>query len=92
MAKNRPLRINYARPSFLEGVARLLDFGGALDNYSIPGIDELRAGRIPTDLIAPEADVAAMRGDWIAVGEYIRDAMGEIAAASGTPGATQQEQ
>ena len=29
-------RFIYARPSLLEGVARLIDFGGALDVYSPP--------------------------------------------------------
>lgn len=91
MAKNRPLRINYARPSFLEGVARLLDFGGALDNYGIPDLNELQAGRIPTHLTRPETDVAAMRGDWIAVGECIQDAMAEISATTGASGSAQQE-
>ena len=90
MAKNGPLNINYARPSFLEGIARLLDFGGALDNYGIPYLNDLRAGRIPTHLTRPETDVAAMRADWIAVGEYIRDAMAEISTATGA--STQQEQ
>ena len=92
MAKNKLLRINYARPSFLEGAARLLDFGGALDDYDIPYLDDLRAGRIPADLTRPETDAEAMRGDWIAVGEYIRDAMDEISAVSGTTGSMQQEQ
>lgn len=92
MAKNGHLNINYARPSFLEGIARLLDFGGALDNYGIPYLDDLRAGRVPTHLTRPETDVAAMRADWIAVGECIRDAMTEISATTGASGSTPQEQ
>ena len=83
MDKNNPLRINYARPSFLEGMARALDLGGTLDDYDVPYLDDLRAGRIPPELTKPESDVAAMRQDWIAVGQYIRGAMNGVTSASG---------
>lgn len=89
MAKNHPfrIRINCARPSFLEGMARVLDLGGTLNEYNIPYpddqyLDDLRAGRIPANLTQPENDTAAMRQDWIEVGQYLRSAMDEVAAAS----------
>ena len=97
MAKNHPfrpfrIRINCARPSFLEGMARVLDLGGTLNEYNLneydlpfPSeqyLDDLRAGRIPANLTQPENDTAAMRQDWIAVGQYIRSAMNEIDAVT----------
>ena len=77
MAKNKPWRINYARPSFLEGAARLLDFGGALDDYDIPYLDDLLAGRVP-DFTAhgPESDAEAIHECWVEVGNCLRSAMG----------------
>ena len=55
----------YARPSFLEGVARLLDMGGTLNEYNAS-----RSGQ--------EADDAALRSDWAAIGQDMRDAIGEL--------------
>ena len=44
-----------ARPSFAEGVGRILDFGGTLDQYN--------------GAITPaQADYLALRGDWRLVG------------------------
>jgi hypothetical protein len=52
----------YARPSFLEGVARLLDWGGTLNEYNRP--------------LAPEdADLVALRSDWEALGQDYRTAL-----------------
>ena len=45
----------FARPSFLEGLARLLDFGGTLNEYNY------------SDSPA-EADFLAIQSDWEAVG------------------------
>lgn len=53
----------YARPSFLEGVARVLDLGGTLNEYD--------TGRTGT-----EADALAIWSDWAAIGQDIRCAMG----------------
>ena len=78
-AKRRPLRINYARPSFLEGMARVLDIGGTLNQYDADDMmeiyREMRARRLarPT---GPEAQDAASRQVWLTVGQHIRDAMG----------------
>ncbi len=58
--------ILFARPSFLEGFARIFDLGGTLNQYS-------------TSSSAQEADARAMRADWAAVGDDIRSAMVEEA-------------
>ena len=52
----------YATPSFVEGVASLLDFGGVLNEYN-----ESKS--------AKEADNRALLSDWEAVGFDIRAAM-----------------
>jgi hypothetical protein len=59
---NRHTDFLYARPSFLEGVARLMDFGNALNDYN-------RSDR------PQEADERALRADWYAVGDDLRAAM-----------------
>jgi hypothetical protein len=51
----------YARPSFVEGAARILDFGNTLTEYN-------------QALTAEQADAIAMRQDWAAVGKDIRAA------------------
>ena len=55
----------YARPSFLEGVARIIDMGGTLNEYN-----SSRSGQ--------EADAVALRSDWAAIGQDMRDAIGEF--------------
>jgi hypothetical protein len=52
----------FARPSFLEGFARLFDLGGTLNRYNISESPE-------------EADVRALRADWEAVGDDLRQAI-----------------
>lgn len=54
-------RILFARPSFLEGVARIFDFAGTLSEYN-----RSRTGE--------EADYQALLSDWLAVGDDIREA------------------
>lgn len=54
--------ILFARPSFLEGFARLFDLGNNLNQYN--------ECRFPDD-----ADVRAMRADWEAVGDDLRAAI-----------------
>lgn len=78
-AKRRPLRINYARPSFIEGMARLLDIGGTLNQFDADDLMEMRRemrARRLAQPIGPEADAEAIREVWEAVGQDIRDAMG----------------
>ena len=52
----------YARPSFLEGMARVMDIGGTLNEYN-------------TFLSDEDADFFALSMDWHAVGQDMRDAM-----------------
>ena len=83
-AKRRPLRANYARPSFIEGMARVLDIGGTLNQYDADDMmeiyREMRARRL-TRPTGPEAQAEAIRQVWLAVGQHIRDAMGQYEAA-----------
>jgi hypothetical protein len=52
----------FARPTFLEGAARIFDFVSVLQNYR-------------TDATEAEADANALRSDWMAVGDDIRQAL-----------------
>lgn len=52
----------FTRPSFLEGVGRILDFGGALSIYN-------------RSLTGAVADSRAIASDWRAVGRDLRTAM-----------------
>lgn len=53
----------FARPSFLEGWARLFDFAGSLNVYNS----------------SEDPDVAAQWADWSAVGAAMSEAMGQFA-------------
>lgn len=55
----------YARPSFAEGVARLIDFGNTLQEYN-------------SSLIDQQADFLAIAADWRVVGDDLRSAMSEF--------------
>ena len=50
------------RPSYLEGAARLFDFGGSLDTYNV--------SRTPQ-----EADARALRSDFAMIGKDLRNAL-----------------
>lgn len=52
----------YAKPSFLEGVARLVDFGGTLNEYNFSQTGD-------------EADARATWMDWAVVGQDMRRVM-----------------
>ncbi len=54
----------YARPSFVEGIARLIDFGNTLQEYN-------------TSLSNDQADTLALFADWLVVGDDLRNAMGQ---------------
>lgn len=58
----------FARPSWLEGIARLLDFGNTLQVYN-------------TSADPDEADAAAIALDWNAIGDDMRRAVQEITQA-----------
>ena len=55
----------YAQPSFLEGVARTIDFAGTLNDYN----------RSPTEEMA---DYLALLSDWTAVGESMYEAFDKL--------------
>ncbi len=57
----------YAQPSFLEGVARILDIGNTLNQYNTSPTEDM-------------ADEAALRMDWIMVGNDIRNATTKVMA------------
>lgn len=50
-------------PSILSGVSRIFDLGGTLEDYD------------PTFRNGPEEDLAALRSDWIVIGQDFRDAI-----------------
>lgn len=52
----------FARPSFLEGMGRILDFGGTLTEFN----------RSPD---GPTADARAIASDWCAVGQDLCNAI-----------------
>ena len=56
-----------ARPSFLEGIARLMDFGNTLDDYK-----SYSSGA--------EADYDAIAKDWVMIGLDFRNAISEFEA------------
>ena len=58
---------SFARPSFVEGVARLVDVGGALNTYN-----SSRTGE--------EADARAMDRDWRALAHDLREAVRKLQA------------
>jgi len=55
----------FARPSFLEGYGRAMDIGATLNEYNQNQTPE-------------EADAAAIRSDWQAVGDSIEFALDKI--------------
>ncbi|QKQ75565.1 hypothetical protein [Nostoc sp. TCL240-02] len=54
----------YARPSLIEGVARMVDFGNTLQVYN-------------TSLSSEQADYLALLSDWAVVGNDLKKAMAE---------------
>lgn len=57
----------FATPSFLSGVARTLDIAGLFDDYNF--------SETPA-----EAEIRAMRSDWLSVGRDIHAAMMSLEA------------
>lgn len=49
------LSLLYTKPSFIEGIARIFDFGGLLDDYDF-------------GLTAEQTDFLALSSDWYAIG------------------------
>ena len=87
MTLKRPIILTpSARPAFLHGMARMMDIGGVLNRYSPEDLlfiaQELRARRLAM-LSGPEAEVDAMRETWLAVGQCLRDAIGQFETSEG---------
>jgi hypothetical protein len=59
----------FARPSFIEGVARMVDVGGSLNTYN--------QSRTPE-----EADARAILEDWMAVGHDVNVALKQLSTRS----------
>jgi hypothetical protein len=57
----------YARSSLLEGLARLLDLGGTLNEYNRSATPD-------------EADLVALRSDWEAIGADFRSVLSQAQA------------
>ncbi|MDR3210332.1 MAG: hypothetical protein LBU79_00240 [Planctomycetota bacterium] len=53
----------FSRPSFLEGMARVIDMGGGLNIYNTSGS-------------GAEADSRAIASDWKAIGDDIKKVLG----------------
>lgn len=51
----------FAKPSFVEGVGRILDFGGSMSQYN-------------SSTSGQEADFRALSSDWRAIGEDMSEA------------------
>ena len=63
MGENHPTFILFARPSLVEGVARLLDFGGTLSVYNdspSPALADLKALASDSAALAQDGTIAAM--------------------------------
>ncbi len=62
---NRLIALLFARPSFIEGMGRMMDFHGSMSeyNYSSEG---------------HTADNRAIRSDWLRIGADMRFAMSEF--------------
>ncbi len=55
----------FARPSFVEGMARIVDVGDTLNGYNA----------------SDDPDTVALMMDWLAVGQAMRRAIGEFEAS-----------
>ncbi|MDQ2732067.1 MAG: hypothetical protein M3Y56_10435 [Armatimonadota bacterium] len=67
MGKNSYTSLLFAEPSFIEGVARILDFGNTLSEYN----------ESPS---SQEADSLALASDWQAINIDFEDAFPEFLA------------
>jgi len=69
-AMNSFTTLLYARPSFLEGMGRLLDFGNHLNEYN-------------SSLSPEQADALALYADWTQIGDDLRLVLEEEASTIG---------
>jgi len=66
------MRFLFAEPSLVEGISRLFDWGGTLNQYD-------------TSHTGAEADRLALLFDWTAIGEDFLHAIEEYAKDAGVP-------
>ena len=84
LGKTHYISTRHACSPFLEGAARIFDFGGTLNQYDLPYVEELRDGRVPKLWYSgPESDAEAIREIWVQVGQYLYGAIGEFEEAEG---------
>ena len=69
----------FARPSFIEGMARIFDMGGTLNEYNASPSGE-------------EADAVAMWSDWAAIGQDMYAALDDCALYVIEPVASEQDE
>lgn len=60
----------FARPSLIEGVARMVDLGGSLNVYN-------------TSRTPDEADARAIYEDWRALGHDVKEALEQLRSEAG---------
>lgn len=80
-SKRRIVRTHHARPSFLEGVARVVDIGGTLNQYDADDLIRIHQALRARRLAGPsgiEAEAEAIKKVWVDVGGCIGDAMGRF--------------
>ena len=67
----RRIRVSYSRPSFWEGMARVLDIGGTMGARV-----EIVHEQNDTGKTGAEQDADEIRSIWAEVGQYLYEAMG----------------
>ncbi len=77
--KHRIIRLPHVGHGFTDGMARIVDFGGALDDYYVDELvriyEDLRVRRLGAPS-GPEAEAETVRIVWDEVGQCIRNAIG----------------
>ena len=77
--KHRIIRMPHLGNSFTDGMARIVDFGGALDDYHAEELvriyEVLRVRRMGAPS-GPEAEAETVRIAWDEVGQCVRKAIG----------------
>ena len=81
VTKNRTVRVYHAHSNFLEGMARVIDIGGTLNQYDADALMKIHRAFRTRRLTEPsgiEAESEAIRKVWVGVGGCIREAMGRF--------------
>ena len=81
--KYRIIRVPHVGRAFTHGMARVVDFGGALNDYHADELVRMYDGLRARRLAAPsgvEAETDTVRASWDEVGQCIQNAMGAFEA------------